>query len=143
MDLKLALIGAFAAYKLLGKAGTAAYEKIDWRFDKPRPSDVHLLKKTVDVRLIIKNNLPADITIKRYYGEVFQNGALIATINSTGEVALPSGQEKTIQAEAAFKFKDLISNARLKNPVEVKSYLETSVITIPIVNTIYLGYYVE
>lgn len=142
MDWKILLIGAFAGYKLLTKAGIAAYEQIEWRFDKPRPADLHLLKRTVDLRLIVKNNLPASITLKRYYGEIFQNGQLLATINSTGTLDLPSGAEKTIQAEAVFKLKDLTS-LRLKNPVEVKSYLETSVITIPIVNTIHLGYYVE
>lgn len=145
MSISSKILFAIGGYWLLSKFGGAAYEQIQWEIQPVRLKDLHPFQGTFDLRIKLKNNLPADITLKQYTGEVKVNNNLIATIDSQENIVLPKGQEIIVAAAAKVKaagfFQNLVS---LKDqPIEVVSYLKTSVVDIPISNKIYLFYYVE
>jgi hypothetical protein len=149
MNWKNAILLGLGAYWLLGKAGTAAYNKVAWSFDKVRLRDIKLARGGFNLRLRVQNNLPTAIKLASYQGEIFQNGTLLATIENVTPINLPSGQEVVITAFAKVKGVDLLKsliNGNQLAPVMIDSYAGIDVgageVTIPIKNTFYL-FYVE
>ncbi len=146
MNLKNAALIGLAAYWLLGKAGSAAYSRIKWSFEKVRIfKDVKLLKGGFNLRLRIINQLPTDISLAGYQGEILQNGSLVATIQNVSPINLPSGQEVVITAFAKVKSVGIlqaIAKGELLAPVEIDSYAKFKLLEeefeLPVTNTITL-----
>jgi LEA14-like dessication related protein len=149
MNWKNVILFGLGAYWLLGKAGSAAFNKVAWTFEKVRLRDIKLGKGGFNLRLRIKNNLPTAIKLSSYQGEIYQAGALLATIENVSPINLPTNEEVVVTAFARVKgfdlLKALIAGTRLE-PVDIDSYAGIDIgageVTIPIKNRFSL-FYVE
>lgn len=135
------ILGSGIAYYLYNR-GMEASDKITWQLRPVRLQDVRLLKAEFDIRIDISNGTSLPIKLLGYTGFVKRGGATVGQINAQGEINLPANGATTIEAvvklqkSALEQLNSLLQGNGLLVPIEVDSYLRTSLMDVPVKRTI-------
>ena len=103
------LIGV-GLYFVLPRLMNGISNKVSYEFQRPKLTDVHLLKQTMDIRLAVKNNLDIPIVIDSILGDLIREGKTIGQVEVLQGLSVDAAATKMLVIEVKILTEDFFNS---------------------------------